>query len=122
MGLIYAPDGTYTTLMTCRWDQALTPDEFRPAVARGAGFLDRVLSAPEWRPRINEATLRLESETCCVLGQLFSGGYSYGSNRLRLGIHEEIAYGFYVPGPVQVHYPNSWSVLTEAWRRELARA
>jgi len=109
--------------MLCRWGVGtLTADHFEPVVARGADFLDRMLGAPEWRPKIVPAGLQLASDRKCVLGQLY-GDYGTGVERLRLTTGQEEAFGFHLPGSVQVQYApaNSWDVLTEAWRQELAR-
>jgi len=100
-------------------------DYFKPAVERGADFLDRVRDLPEWRPRINVEILDIGSGLNCVLGQLY-GTYYDGVEEL--GITGRCAdLGFTVQTgsctccyltPRQIR---AWSSLTEAWRLELRR-
>jgi hypothetical protein len=49
------------------------------AVARGAAVLDAEL--PDWRSRIDTASLQMHHYSRCVLGQLFAG-YTAGRNLL----------------------------------------
>lgn len=92
-------------------------DMYRPAAARGAEFLTRVLEGPQWRPRIDLDSLNLCSSYQCVLGQLY-GVYERGVDALGLNGAQQFDYGFTV-SPRFDGYVGAWEALTEAWRREL---
>lgn len=105
-----------------RWSAVMaTPDRFEREVAAGAGFLDAILRAPEWRPRIDLGCLHLASARQCVLGQLF-GHYATGVEKLGITPEQEFGLGFALTSAVQRLYANPWTALDEAWRRELTRA
>lgn len=105
-------------------------DFFKPAVARGAGFLDDWHAAPLWRPQIDLTILDLGHSDRCVLGQLF-GGYGVGLDALHVRARAADL-GFAPPEVPGVRWQCSlhcspeeqatWEALTEAWRRELAPA
>lgn len=124
--------GTYCSCAYCENDQdvlfdelrrpvPLAADRFEAKVARGAGFLDRILGAPQWRPQIDVGRLALASNQRCVLGQLY-GTYGAGVEKLRISPAEEIEFGVQLTVPMQLLYSNAWDVLTEAWRRQLTPA
>jgi hypothetical protein len=94
-------------------------DYFKPAVTRGAAFLDGIRQ--DWRPQIDVRTLRLESGTECVLGQLY-GTYSQGlvETGLSVGVQRPSDYGFSLRGDIYYYMP-AWYALNRAWREELSR-
>lgn len=96
-------------------------DEYRPAVARGAGFLTRVLDGPEWRGEIDAKSLSIAHAGRCVLGQLFG---SYGAGLLALGLSSDQAriYGLQLAlrhRQTSLVIP-AYRALDEAWRGELS--
>ena len=56
-------------------------EELRARVVAGAALLDE--SVPGWESKIDTSTLRLQSHTNCVLGQIF-GDYTTGLTTLGL--------------------------------------
>jgi hypothetical protein len=102
-------------------------DYYKPAVARGADFLDRTITAPEWRPQIDLAELNLASPYRCVLGQLY-GNYSDGLQRLGVsGRAVDLGFSTGAIGAsclccISRGEMRAWEALTTAWLLELAPA
>ena len=57
----------------------ISHEEAEARVARGAAFLDGY--RPGWAHEINPGTLKLESDYCCILGQL-AGGYHWAMSMI----------------------------------------
>ena len=89
----------------------VTAGQLAERVAAGAALLDE--RAPGWRAKIDLAVLDLDSDTSCILGQVF-GGYVAGLERL--GGCRAVPHGFCVEYP-----PDGADAqqLTQAWREYL---
>lgn len=81
-------------------------------VKRGVELLDARL--PGWRERVNPDTLDLANGCRCIVGQVL-GDYDEGVALLGLSQPAAERYGFWASGR------QSFSALTDAWRRVLAR-
>ncbi len=70
---------TITDPFTGETAEYVSPD-WSVEIARGIEFLDRV--SPGWESKINPLTLQLDNTEVCVCGQVFSGHYDEGMQRL----------------------------------------
>lgn len=112
----------------------MTKEEAREAARLGAEHLDRELGG-EWRTKIDLDHLDMSmgiftsatpgNECGCVLAQLY-GTYTHGVERLTVDedAEEDVEFGFVPPESdwqVGVGYGDAWTLLTEAWKEEIAR-
>lgn len=99
--------------------------EFEPtkAAATGAALLDE--KSPGWAMEINAATLRMETFTHCILGQLY-GHYTKGINELfewdSSGYDDQATeHGFFLRTRQDPNRMEKWLALDAAWREEVAK-
>lgn len=71
---------------------------------------------PDWRTRIDSATLDMKLHGYCILGQLY-GSFNTGTRTLDLWDDTVIVYGFEASGP---DYTDAeYRDLTDEWKRRL---
>ena len=91
----------------------VTAGQLAERVAAGAALLDE--RAPGWRAKIDLAVLDLDSDSGCILGQVF-GGYVAGLERI--GRPQAAPHGFCAEYPPEEDGVDvKW--LTQAWREYL---
>ena len=67
-------------------------EKLKTRVNAGAAYLDSVF--PKWFKNINLDKLKLDSQTCCMLGQLY-GDYTDGAKELSINRPEDDSDGFH---------------------------
>jgi hypothetical protein len=105
---------------------------YAEAAGKGAAWLDEVSEG--WPNRIDTSELRLSDATCCVLGQLRQKDAGLMNEVRALSAHGHpfsTEYGFEVvdepdddglpPWVDTIPTPQQYSILTEAWLREIDR-
>jgi hypothetical protein len=91
---------------------------FKEQIARGIALINEKM--PDWRENISIESLEMSMGDSCILGQLYSGGYSEGIDHL-LGCHVgpderlafAVAHGFNIAEADEDGH--AWEELQQAW-------